>query len=390
MTKNYKQTEIGEIPGEWEICSYEDATIKEHGDFVKLKTKDYQKTGKYPIVDQGKELIAGYTDNKDTLYSGGLPIIIFGDHTLFVKYVDFKFAVGADGTKIITANPDKYDSRFLFYAFSAKNLQSEGYKRHFSKLREQLFVRPSLKEQLRIADLLSCVDSAIQQTDEIIENAKALKKGLTQELLSIGIGHEKFQQTEIGEIPEDWKVTEIGKIAKQQEKVIVKSDSFVSFEHIESGTGKILTVDSVIKYRTKIPFQKGTLLYGRIRPYLNKIWLADRDGFSSTDMIMIVPVGCDASFLKYVLLSQKFVEFATAKSAGTKMPRVKWESIKIFQLALPTYSEQQKIAYIISSIETKIDTEFDKRSKLCLIKKGLMQDLLTGKVRFPEFIRGAN
>ena len=66
--------------------------------------KDYQKTGYYPIVDQGHNLICGYTDDQAKLYRGELPVIIFGDHTRIFKYIDFLFAIGADGTQIMQPN----------------------------------------------------------------------------------------------------------------------------------------------------------------------------------------------------------------------------------------------------------------------------------------------
>ena len=103
--------------------------------------------GKYPIIDQGQDLVAGYTNDSSLIYKGELPVIVFGDHTLVVKFIDCPFAIGADGTKIIQSNQEKCIPKFLYYAINAKNIQSEGYKRHFSKLREQTFLIPPLPEQ---------------------------------------------------------------------------------------------------------------------------------------------------------------------------------------------------------------------------------------------------
>jgi len=182
--KKFKQTEIGEIPKEWEVIDYYKATLKDSSDFKKLKTKEYQTIGKYPIVDQGQKLIAGYTNYEDALYKGELPVIVFGDHTLIVKYIDFNFAVGADGTKIIKANKQKFIPKFLYYVFLSLNLKSEGYKRHFSKLREQLFVCPPLPEQKKIAEILGAADAKIETEVQKREQLQTLKKGLMQDLLT--------------------------------------------------------------------------------------------------------------------------------------------------------------------------------------------------------------
>jgi type I restriction enzyme S subunit len=182
--KKFKQTEIGEIPEEWEVIDYYNATLKDDSDFQKLKTKEYQTMGKYPIVDQGKKLIAGYTNYEDVLYKGELPVIVFGDHTLIVKYIDFNFVVGADGTRIIKANKQKFIPKFLYYVFLSLNLKSEGYKRHFNKLREQLFVCPPLPEQKKIAEILGAADAKIEAEVQKLEQLQTLKKGLMQDLLT--------------------------------------------------------------------------------------------------------------------------------------------------------------------------------------------------------------
>src|SRR5688572_17025126 len=68
---------------------------------VKLQTKDYQTHGAYPIIDQGQELIAGWTDMSEAVISTPLPVVVFGDHTRIFKFIDFPFVRGADGTHLL-------------------------------------------------------------------------------------------------------------------------------------------------------------------------------------------------------------------------------------------------------------------------------------------------
>ena len=146
-----------EIPEEWDIFIFNQIFKNKQSNKNKVKESHYLEKGKYPIIDQGKSLIAGYTNNSSLLYEN-LPVIIFGDHTLVVKFIDFKFVIGADGTKIIHVD-DRYFLKFIYYSIINKNLKSEGYKRHFSKLKRQLFLIPLLLEQIKIASILSRVDA---------------------------------------------------------------------------------------------------------------------------------------------------------------------------------------------------------------------------------------
>ncbi|MBU4190370.1 MAG: restriction endonuclease subunit S, partial [Candidatus Thermoplasmatota archaeon] len=91
----------------------------------------YKSKGKYPIVDQGKELIAAYTDEESKVYKKSIPLIIFGDHTRIFKYIDFPFVTGADGTKLLKANEELFENKFLYFALGRLNIPNRGYNRHF-------------------------------------------------------------------------------------------------------------------------------------------------------------------------------------------------------------------------------------------------------------------
>ena len=123
-------------------------------------SKDYKKEGAYPIVSQSKDLISGYYDDKLLLNQISNPIIIFGDHTQVVKYIDFDFILGADGTKILTVSED-YNPKFFYYLIKSINLHSNKYARHYSKLRKEfiLFHKESLQIQLSIVSFLDSLEN---------------------------------------------------------------------------------------------------------------------------------------------------------------------------------------------------------------------------------------
>ena len=95
-----------------------------------LKTSQYQSSGVLPIIDQSSSFVCGYTDDCSKKYSKGLPVIVFGDHTLHTKYIDFDFAVGADGTQIIKTLDSHHDHKYLYYVISREiqMMGSEGLK----------------------------------------------------------------------------------------------------------------------------------------------------------------------------------------------------------------------------------------------------------------------
>src|SRR6266700_5886743 len=99
------------------------------GSLCKLKTTEYKTTGRYPVVDQGQKLIAGWTDDERGLIANGLPVVVFGDHTRVFKYIDFPFVHGADGTQILKPRSD-LNPLFFYYACRAIDLPGRGYNRH--------------------------------------------------------------------------------------------------------------------------------------------------------------------------------------------------------------------------------------------------------------------
>ena len=119
----------------------------------KVKRKDYLPEGPIPVLDQGQDFIAGYTTT-DNAYTGQLPAVLFGDHTRIFKYVDFPFALGADGVKVLIPQ-EGFDASFLYHYFRNAHIPSAGYSRHFKFLRELSVCKPPLSEQRQIVSILN-------------------------------------------------------------------------------------------------------------------------------------------------------------------------------------------------------------------------------------------
>lgn len=161
----------------------------------KIKQKDYLVKGKLAVVDQGQELIGGYTNDVEKSYSGALPIVIFGDHTRCIKFVDFPFAQGADGVKVLRPKPF-YLPKAFYYALQSVNIPNLGYRRHFPLFNKFSIPLPPFAEQQRIVDR---IESLFVKLDEAKEKAQAVVDSF--ETRKAAILHKAFT----GELTAKWR-----------------------------------------------------------------------------------------------------------------------------------------------------------------------------------------
>src|SRR5256885_724724 len=113
---------------------------------TKIQARNYKPSGRFPVIDQGQEQIAGWTDDDSALINTPLPLIVFGDHTRAFKFVDVPFARGADGTQLLRPRQG-IDPLFFFYACRAIDLAARGYNRHFTILKEKEIAFPIDEEE---------------------------------------------------------------------------------------------------------------------------------------------------------------------------------------------------------------------------------------------------
>jgi len=189
-----KETEIGLIPKSWEVVKFEDSILKRRIEIGKIKQQEYKAFGKYPVIDQSQNYIAGFCDDDEKVYRGDLPVIIFGDHTRVFKFVNFPFVVGADGVKVLIPNKEIYDPKFLFYTMLTLNIPSRGYNRHYKLLREKKLPLPPLEEQKQIVHILSTVDKKIEVEQKRKQVLKALFETMLHKLMS---GEIRLKEVEI-------------------------------------------------------------------------------------------------------------------------------------------------------------------------------------------------
>ena len=150
---------------------------------TKIPSPKYLKTGKYPIVDQSKKLICGYSNDSSGLYSD-TPFIIFGDVSRTIKYIDFPCYLGADGSVILKVINDQYITKFLYYYLLNQSIPNTGYNRHYKFLKDLKFKEFSLDEQKNAVTIFDTLNALIKKSNEEIVYFDELIKSRFNEMFS--------------------------------------------------------------------------------------------------------------------------------------------------------------------------------------------------------------
>jgi len=407
--KEFKDTEIGRIPKDWEDISAAD--IADYINGYPFSPTDWKMYG-IPIIriqnlnDPNAEFnfFNGEIDdiykikNGDLLFSWSASIGIYiwkrGDAVLNQHI--FKVIPKTNINKL-----------FLYYDLLLAIEQLKGRvhgstMKHFQKneLKTTFIPIPSIKEQQKIAEILSTVDGAIQKTDDIIAKTESLKKGLMQELLTKGIGHKEFKDTEIGKIPKEWEVIKLRDILlllrngltlrqrKEGNGYPVTRIETISEEKIDpSKLGYVigLSEKDIEEYR----LIEGDILFSHINSleHIGKTAIYEGvPGFllHGMNLLLLRPDKnkVHPKFLLYLLrlFRTRKIFLIMAKKAVNQasINQTELGNLKIF---LPSLEEQQKIVEILSTIDKKLETLKQEKFKLERIKQWFMEELLTGRIR---------
>ena len=161
------------------------------------------------------------------------------------------------------------------------------------------------------------------------------------------------------------------------------STPYIGLEHLAQGFPTFVGRGAESEIRSsKTAFKAGDILFGKLRPYLRKGAQADFDGISSTDILVFrAAERCESNFLKYLIHSNEFIDYAKSTTSGVQHPRTSWPSLRKFQLSLPPLPEQKKIAHILSTVQRAIEAQGRIIQTTTELKKTLMHKLFTEGTR---------
>lgn len=394
------ETKNNKINKFWKGVTFEDVMVFERPDNYIVKSSVYSDAMPTPVLTANKSFILGYTDEDFGVYNN-LPAIIFDDFTTDSKYVDFPFKIKSSAIKILKSkNADVADLKFLFEVMKLTKFPTGNHKRYYiSQYQKQTINLPPLKEQQKIAEILSVVDEDIEKTKATIKATEKLKRGLMQELFTRGIGHAKFKQTNIGIIPDSWELVPLSRIrdfvtSGSRGWAKYYADEGSLFIRVTNLSKKTTAIDlSDVKYvsvknvgeglRTKVKI--GDIVIS-ITADLGRIGLIDErfsDAYVSQHVALVrfkaghVLPEYVAEYFQSVTAQ---IQFLGSNEGATKQG-LSLISVEKIIIPVPDIVEQEKIAEILSSVDEKISINKKLLAKQTELKKGLMQDLLSGNKR---------
>ena len=339
---------------------------------TKLQTSEYLASGKYPIIDQGQDDIAGYTDRENGLFTD-VPAIIFGDHTRIVKYVDTPFFLGADGVKVLKATIPDVDYRYLYYAVSAVKIPNTGYNRHFKWLKEAQIYLPDLPTQRRIADTLDKVSEGITLGKKMMDELDLMVKAKFVEM---------FGDAKIN--PFGWPQNTIG------EACVLKSGTSLPLEKENEGgsipyvkVGDMNYVGNEKYITTSSRFVTEETAGVGIFP-VGTVVFPKRGGAIGTNKkrLTSVPICADLNVMGVIPGKQLLPQYLLAYfdtidlgslNNGSSVPQINNKDIAPLLISVPPIELQEQFTTFVSKIDKSRLTIQQVLSKIELEQKVLMQ-----------------
>jgi type I restriction enzyme S subunit len=342
-----------------------------------ILSAEIQLTGRFPVIDQGQAFIAGYSDAEERVIRDDLPLIVFGDHTRCVKYVDFPFILGADGTKVMKPKEDLFDAKFFYYALLSLDIANRGYNRHFTLLKEKTVCRPEKDEQRKIAAVLGLVQRAIEQQERLIALTTELKKALLHKLFTEGLRGEPQKQTEIGPLPQGWEITKLGSLVNLQ------TGKLNSNAGTSNGEFPFFTCSQETFRIDQYAFDtEAILLSGNNAQgvYSVKHYKGRFNAYQRTYVITLKVRGSmPYSFLHHAL--SRNLERLRSLSIGTSTKYLTLGVLQNLPIPKPKYEEAERIGQQLEVIETKIANAVRKKNVLMDLFRTLLYQLMTAQIR---------
>jgi len=424
LQDTYKDTKIGRIPKDWKLISFGDlgeyygglsgktkvnfGSGKPYIPFMNIMANDIIDVNYFDLVEiKGDEkqnkAVKGdvfFNTSSETPEEVGMCAVLLDDISdLYLNSFCFGFRLNEEAKKRYLP---EYISRFMNSGFGRRLMfpLAQGMTRY--NLSKKYFVKleipfPSLPEQQKIAAILSTVDEQISTTDQIIEKSKELKKGLMQKLFSEGIGHTEFKDTKIGRMPKGWEVVRLGNTTLK-----IKDGTHGTHKDFDGGL-PLLSAKDIRNGIVNIPSDCRKISIQDYESIHRNFQLLDEDilltvvgtigrvailknynsNFTFQRSVAYIRLSGDTNPAFYVqyFLSKEFTKQLLMRANASAQAGVYLGELSKIPIPIPSLQEQQKIATILSEADAKIEKEQTQKAQLEALKKGLMQQLLTGKKR---------
>ena len=373
---------VGKIPVGWKVTKLRQIFTERS---TKVSDKDYPALsvgymGVVPQLDTAAKTENG--DNRKLICKGDFAINSRSDRKGAGGISEY---IGSASMIITVIKPhENINGKFYHYLLRSHYFSEEFYRNgrglvadlwttRWDTMRNILSPLPPLSEQNQIVNFLdykvSRIDKLISIRQRQITELEDLKKTIISKAVTKG----------------DWKRVRLKNLVKLiSEKTSSPNLKYIGMENIESWTGKFIETEEIIPESVSNKFYKGDILFGKLRPYLAKVFLAPSDGICSSEFLVLRSKEFEAKFLRYCLISYKFIDVVNSSTYGAKMPRANWQFIGNCLLPVPSLAEQNQIAAYLDKKCAQIDKAISNTQRqiaeLNDLKARLISDAVTGKI----------
>ena len=411
---------IGEIPEHWEIkrlkftTYFDNSTVDRHihDDEIKVTISHYPQVYNNEIINS-KTIMENGTCTKKELEKFRLKkndVLITKDSETpddigVPAYVNEDLDNSVSGYHIAHLTSNQY---VLFGEYLFRYLQTKFAKSYFEteangitryglgkdSISNIFLTLPKIEEQKQIAEFLDKqtkrIDSEIEKNQKLIELLKEKRQSTINQAVTKGLDPSVPMKDSgiewIGEIPEHWnsKRLKFSILLRSDKSNYSNSLQYVGLENITSKTGKLIDVNDDMSDSDAKLFEEKDILFGKLRPYLAKVWHAEFAGRCSSEFLVFKGIDYESKFLSWLLLSDGVINNIDASTYGAKMPRAEWGFIANILLPILSINEQQQIAEFLEKQTTKIDSLITKTEsqieKLKEFRQSLISSAVTGKI----------
>ena len=279
----------------------------------------------------------------------------------------------------------------------AKGIRVRSTEFRWNESRNVYLAEPPKADQEKIVSFLDTetarIDNLIAKQEKLIELLEEQRKSIISHAVTKGLNPNAPMKDSgvewLGEVPESWVEQKIKFISKLINEKTSEKSNVIALENIESWTGKYIETESSFE-SDAVKFKKNDVLFGKLRPYLAKVYLVENQGEAVGDIYVLRPNKLiHPQFLKFFMLSEKFIDYVNSSTNGKKMPRANWDFIGCISIFLPHIKVQHEIVEYLESAVLKIELIINKQisliEKLKEYRSSIISHAVTGKIDVREF-----
>ena len=347
---------------------------------TKIPKDNYLSEGKYIVVDQGQNIIAGYTNEEDGLYED-VPAIVFGDHTRIIKYVDEPFFLGADGVKLLKSKKKDANYKYLYYALKNARIPDTGYNRHFKWLKEVNIEYPDPDKQQKIVEVLDKISRVIEERKLELQQLDELIKARFVELFGDPVINERGWDTK----PLDEACYSIVDCPHSTPSYTTDDTGFMCIRTSIVKKNQILwdeieyiPEDEYEKRIQRKKPEKGDVIYTREGAILGIAAVIDRDcdvALGQRSMLLSPDQKqCMPEFLSMAMNCDSFLNNALKGMSGSASPHINVGDIRAFNMIMPPIELQKQFSEFTGQVDKSKGAVQKSLGEAQLLFDSLMQE----------------